>query len=159
MYYWRDQRHPLNPPAVTIGLYQVVLEDDVPSAAHHGKLEYYINIIPTDWGGQRKHQARALQRLAPHRPCRPSPTVGAPSSGSPAATYPPPSMPSIAPRDRAKRDLSSGLPMPITPIGSRRIRARYEQQPQSQPKRRNKGMKEEEKEMKKVESFLGKFKG
>jgi hypothetical protein len=30
--------------------------------------------------------------------------------------------------------------------------------PQPQPKRRNKGMKEEE-EVKKVESFLGKFKG
>ena len=71
-------------------------------------------------------------------------------------------MSSIAPRDRAKRDLSSGLPLPITPIGSRRPRAKYEQYPQPQPKRRNKGMKEEEKEeeeVKKVESFLGKFKG
>jgi hypothetical protein len=72
-------------------------------------------------------------------------------------------MPSIAPRDRAKRDLSSGLLMPITPISSRRHRARYEQRPPTpEPKRRNKGMKEEEKEeeeVKKVESFLGKFKG
>ena len=126
MWYQRDQRHLLHLPVPFIVLYLQVAVVDVPSAAHHGLSNIY-KYNSHNWGGQRMHQARALQRPSPavhalHRPrWKPQARVLQP------ATYPPPSMPSITPRDRVKRDPSSGLLMPITPIGSRRPRARYEQ--------------------------------